>query len=188
MAVSRTIRAAECRVMPWKNGHGSTTELAVEPSGASLEGFDWRISIAELRASGLFSSFPGYDRIIVQLDGPPMTLTHGDRPPVALEQFVPHAFSGDDETSCDVAGVAHDFNLIVRQGVGRPTLTVHRVAEGEELTFESAEAVVLHVLEGGLETADGVRLGGGDTRIERAREMPEYRASSRALVLVATPT
>lgn len=58
----------------------------------------------------------GYDRIIVQLDGgPPMTLTHGAGSPVALEPLVPHGFSGDDETACDVAGVAHDFNLIVRR-------------------------------------------------------------------------
>ena len=94
---SRTIRAADCRVMPWKNGRGSTTELAVEPEGAPLDGFDWRVSIAELRGSGPFSTFPGYDRIIVQLDGPSMTLTHGSDPPVALGHLVPHAFSGDDD-------------------------------------------------------------------------------------------
>ncbi len=172
--------------MPWKNGQGSTTELAVEPAGAALDAFDWRLSIAELRGSGPFSTFPGYDRIIVQLDGPPMTLTHGSDAPVALEQLVPHAFSGDSDTTCAVDGVAHDFNLIVRRGVLRPTLTVHRLAEGEELALESAGAVVLHVLEGELETADGVRLGGGDTRIESAREIPGYVASSRTLVLVAT--
>ena len=73
----RTIRHGDCPVMPWKNGQGSTTELAIEPPGAALDGFDWRISIAELRGSGPFSTFPGYDRIIVQLDGPPMILTHG---------------------------------------------------------------------------------------------------------------
>ena len=96
----RTIRAGDCRVIPWKNGQGTTTELAVEPPGASFEA----LRLADLdrgaARSGPFSRFPGYDRIIVQLDGPPMTLTHGSRPLVALERLVPHAFSGDDETAC----------------------------------------------------------------------------------------
>ena len=42
----RTIRHGDCPVMPWRNGQGSTTELAIEPPGAALDGFDWRISIA----------------------------------------------------------------------------------------------------------------------------------------------
>jgi environmental stress-induced protein Ves len=172
--------------MPWRNGRGSTTELAVEPPGAALDAFDWRLSIAELRGSGPFSTFPGYDRIIVQLDGPPMTLTHGSDPPTALEQLVPHAFSGDDETTCAVDGVAHDFNLIVRRGVLRPTLTVHRLAEGEQLVCASGDAVVLHVVNGSLEAADGVRLGAGDTRVATAPELLTHRATRQALTLVAT--
>ncbi len=184
----RTIRARDCRVMPWRNRRGSTTELVVEPPGAALDGFDWRTSIAELRGSGPFSRFPGYDRIIVQLDGPPMTLTHGASPPVALEQLVPHAFSGDDETMCAVDGVAHDFNLIVRRGVARPTLTVHRLGEGEELSGESGAATVLHVLDGCLAAADGVQLGAGDTCVASAAEIPAHHARGRAVVLVATLT
>ena len=30
----RVIRAGDCKRMPWKNGGGSTTELAVFPDGA----------------------------------------------------------------------------------------------------------------------------------------------------------
>jgi environmental stress-induced protein Ves len=172
--------------MPWKNGQGSTTELAVEPLGAALDAFDWRLSIAELRGSGPFSTFPGYDRIIVQLDGPPLTLTHGSDLPTTLEQLVPHAFSGDDDTTCAVDGVAHDFNLIVRRGVLRPTLTVHRLAEGEMLACDGEGVTVVHILEGRLESTTGVHLCTGDTRVERPGCPPEYRVGSRALVLVAT--
>ena len=42
----RVIRAAECQTMPWKNGGGETTEIAVFPSGAGLDDFEWRISMA----------------------------------------------------------------------------------------------------------------------------------------------
>ena len=58
------------------------------------------------------------------------SLTHAGRPPVTLQPLVPHAFSGDDETDCDVAGIAHDFNLIVRRDHARAALAVHRLGRG----------------------------------------------------------
>ena len=171
--------------MPWKNGQGSTTELAVEPPGATLDDFLWRVSIAELRAPGPFSAFPGYDRIITQLDGPPMTLTHGREQPVVLRPLVPHAFSGDDETGCDVAGIAHDFNLIVRRDHARATLGVHRLSEGETLAGDADAVTLLHLLEGDLAGSDGERLSEGDTRIEKAGTKASYRVVGHALVLLA---
>jgi environmental stress-induced protein Ves len=186
MVTPRTIRAGSTRVMPWKNGQGSTTELAVEPPGATLDDFLWRVSIAELRAPGPFSTFPGYDRIITQLDGPPMTLTHAGRRPVVLQPLVPHAFSGDDETDCDVAGIAHDFNLIVRRGHARGALTVHWLGEGEILAGEADAVTVLHLLEGELTASGGELLRAGDTHIEEAGRKPSYSSRGRALVLLAS--
>jgi len=37
--------------VPWKNGGGSTTEIAIGPPAAGFEGFDWRVSIASIAAS-----------------------------------------------------------------------------------------------------------------------------------------
>ena len=185
MVTPRTIRAADCRVMPWKNGQGSTTELAVEPPGAALDGFLWRISIAELRGPGPFSTFRGCDRIITQLDGPPMTLTHGGGAPVTLQPLVPHVFSGDDQTECVVEGSAHDFNLIVRRDHARATLAVHALSEGETLAGEADAVTVLHLREGELAASGGELLGPGDTRIENAGGGVSYRTSRRALVLLA---
>src|SRR5690606_24981691 len=48
--------------MPWKNGGGTTLQLAISPKGASLEDFAWRISSAQVAVDGAFSSFPGADR------------------------------------------------------------------------------------------------------------------------------
>jgi len=172
--------------MPWKNGQGSTTELAVEPPGANLDDFLWRVSIAELRAPGPFSTFPGYDRIITQLDGPPMTLTHGGGLPLTLQPLVPHAFSGDDETDCDVAGIAHDFNLIVRRDHACATLEVHTLSEGETLAGDADAVTLLHLIEGDLAVSDGERLSEGDTRIEKAGTKASHRVVGHALVLVAT--
>jgi environmental stress-induced protein Ves len=186
MVTPRTIGAGSTRVMPWKNGLGSTTELAVEPPGASLDAFLWRVSIAELRGPGPFSTFPGYDRIITQLDGSPMKLTHGGAPPVVLRPLVPHAFSGDDETACAVEGIAHDFNLIVRRDHARAALEVHRLGHGDAITSEAGAETVLHLLEGELAASDGGRLDEGDTRIEKVGEKISYRAGRNALVLLAS--
>jgi hypothetical protein len=183
---ARTIRSGDCRVMPWRNGQGSTTELAVEPPGATLDRFFWRASIAELRGSGPFSTFAGYERLVVQLDGPPMTLTHAGNAPVVLQPLVPHAFSGDDETDCDVAGVAHDFNLIVRRDHASATLAVHRLSEGETLAGGADAVTLLHILEGELAASDGELLGAGDTRIEEGGEAQPHRAVALAIVLVAS--
>jgi environmental stress-induced protein Ves len=54
---------------PWKNGGGQTRELVCQPAGASLQDFDWRISVATIAASGPFSSYPGVDRSITLLAG-----------------------------------------------------------------------------------------------------------------------
>jgi environmental stress-induced protein Ves len=182
----RTIRSADCRVMPWKNGHGSTTEIAVEPPGAALDGFEWRISVAELRGSGPFSTFPGYDRVILQLDGQPMSLAHGGAAPVRLEPLVPHAFSGDDETACAVDGVAHDFNLMVLRDVADAELAVHALSGGEGIERDGDAATVVYVLEGELELQDGDPLGAGDARVEGAGEGPLCRSPGPAVVLVAS--
>jgi environmental stress-induced protein Ves len=186
MVTQRTIRAGSTRVMPWKNGQGSTTELAVEPPGATLDDFLWRVSIAELRGSGPFSAFAGYDRVITQLDGPPMSLTHAGRSPVVLQPLVPHAFSGDDETECAVDGIAHDFNLIVRRGHARAALAVHRVDDCQALGGEFDAVTLLHLLEGELAASDGALLDAGDTRIEEAGEKAFYRSCGHSLVLLAS--
>jgi environmental stress-induced protein Ves len=60
--------------MPWKNGGGQTTEIAVS-AGASLADFDWRVSIAEINADGPFSAFAGVDRTLVLLSGAGVRLT-----------------------------------------------------------------------------------------------------------------
>ncbi len=62
--------------MPWKNGGGSTRELARHPAHQPDDGtFDWRLSVADVAADGPFSSFPGLDRILVLLSGNGMALS-----------------------------------------------------------------------------------------------------------------
>lgn len=132
MSCLRLLRQSDYRVMPWKNGLGTTTELAVDPPGAGLDAFTWRVSIAHLAASGPFSTFPGYDRILVQLEGEPMTLSHEGGGEHRLEPLVPYRFAGEVATTGTLgAGPARDFNVMVRREQASADLVVVTYEPGQ---------------------------------------------------------
>ncbi|KJV09634.1 HutD-family protein [Elstera litoralis] len=112
------LRAHEYRRMPWKNGGGETTEIAVFPPEADLAGFGWRVSMATVASDGPFSVFDGIDRTLLILDGPGMALTIAEEPPVVLTQTSdPLAFPADAPTSARlVGGPILDLNVMTRRG------------------------------------------------------------------------
>lgn len=131
MTTHRVLSPADFRRMPWKNGGGTTTEIAAFPPGAGLESFAWRVSMADVDRDGPFSIFSGVDRTLVLLEGRGIRLT-GDGEPVDLRAtFEPIDFSGDLDLMCTlVAGPIRDFNLLVRRGKARGNVVVRR--EGGE--------------------------------------------------------
>ncbi|MBW8908282.1 MAG: HutD family protein [Mesorhizobium sp.] len=114
----RILRAAGYRVMPWKNGGGTTTEIAVSPEAAGLDDFDWRISIARVETSGPFSSFAGIDRTLAVLEGEGIVLDIAGQPPERLTSAsAPLAFPGDVPTSAAlIGGPITDLNVMTRRG------------------------------------------------------------------------
>lgn len=113
----RIIRAAQRRVMPWKNGGGTTTEIVVFPEGASLRDFDWRISTAHVGQDGPFSSFPGVDRTLAVLSGGGIRLAFADGETVTLDtDSQPFAFGADRAvTGLLAAGPIDDLNVMSRR-------------------------------------------------------------------------
>ncbi|SFO54272.1 hypothetical protein SAMN03159463_02190 [Mesorhizobium sp. NFR06] len=114
----RILRAAGYRVMPWKNGGGTTTEIAVSPDGAGLDNFDWRVSMARVEASGAFSSFAGIDRTLSVLEGEGIVLDIAGEPPARLTTAsAPLAFPGDVPSSAAlIGGPITDLNVMTRRG------------------------------------------------------------------------
>ena len=106
------LRAADYPRMPWKNGGGSTEEITRD-AGEGLEGFGWRLSIADIGESGGFSRFEGYQRIISVLQGAGMHLQVDGLSTRALRPFDAFAFKGESAVSCSlIDGPIRDFNLI----------------------------------------------------------------------------
>lgn len=108
------------KAMPWKNGLGTTTEIAIHPPGAGLTGapFDWRVSLAEVGTDGDFSRFPGYDRSILVAEGAGMELGFDSAPPARLAGLgAMTSFSGDWYTRCHLlGGPVRDFNVMSARG------------------------------------------------------------------------
>lgn len=107
------VRAADQRVMPWRNGLGTTREIAVGPAGAA-DRFAWRVSIATIERPCPFSPFPGYDRTIMVIDGAGMVLEVDGRRHRIERHFEPFAFAGEATVACaPVAGPIDDYNVMV---------------------------------------------------------------------------
>ncbi len=120
----------ELPAMPWKNGGGITRELACRPTGASLDDFVWRVSIADVCQSGPFSIFPGIDRIITLLEGDGMHLQFAQGGTHALTGALePYRFRGEENLGAHLVGSpSRDFNLMVRRDAARGEIEVRRIS------------------------------------------------------------
>jgi environmental stress-induced protein Ves len=111
----KIIRASDLTSRPWKNGGGVTCEIAIDPPGASLQDFRWRISRARIEADGPFSLFPNCERWITCVEGSGFALHFDDGVKLAVPPFLPVRFSGDRRVACRVAGPCTDINVIARR-------------------------------------------------------------------------
>ncbi|MFF4450777.1 HutD family protein [Streptomyces sp. NPDC001502] len=128
----RLLRAAERAATVWKNGGGVTREVAAWPEGADMDGFGWRVSLAEVAADGPFSAFPGIGRTLTLAEGAGMDLTVAGVRRLVDERFAPQDFPGDEPTDCRLlSGPVVNFNVMYRRSaveaqtaVVRGTLTL----------------------------------------------------------------
>lgn len=114
---TRLIPYAQLEASPWKNGGGSTTEIAVAPAGAGFDSFDWRISLATIAQDGPFSVFEGIDRTLALVAGQGVTLDIDGAQRIALDAGSPSiAFNGESRVSAALAGgPTTDFNVMTRR-------------------------------------------------------------------------
>ncbi|RRV27883.1 HutD family protein [Pseudomonas sp. o96-267] len=135
---------ATARAMPWKNGGGTTVELAISPADAGLEDFAWRLSTAQVAVDGAFSSFPGIDRSLAVLAGNGVCLQRADgQREILLSGDVIAVFSGEEAISAQLLdGPITDLNLMTRRGVWSHELRLVRL-QGEQVLVNDAELLLL---------------------------------------------
>lgn len=120
MASSRlsavVVRKSDFQKMPWKNGKGLTSEISIDPAGASISenSFHWRLSSAKMAEDGVFSSFPGYERYLAHVKGDELELNFGPgKRQILLQLGQVCQFSGTESVSFMLrGGPVEDLNLI----------------------------------------------------------------------------
>jgi environmental stress-induced protein Ves len=123
------------RVVPWRNGAGTTTVVAEGwPDGA--DGADgagpasepvWRISIATIERAAPFSEFAGVDRLLMPLSPAGLDLVIDGRR-VRGEAFDVLPFAGESAVEVvDVTTRGLDLNLMTVRGAAVGTLAAHRL-------------------------------------------------------------
>lgn len=123
--------------VPWKNGQGTTLELASGQLDGALArtGFLWRISIADMVESAEFSRFEGVARILTVIAGHGLQLRGGSfDKPLACMPFEPVSFAGD--AACFghlLDGPVKNFNVMVDEGSACATVHVHDLPKSIQL-------------------------------------------------------
>ncbi|MBT5072773.1 MAG: HutD family protein [Kordiimonadaceae bacterium] len=112
----KIISPEQFKHVPWKNGQGSTTELAIN-DGGNVDSFKWRLSIASVIKNGVFSDFSGYFRNLVLIEGQGITLEHDQAKTDKLDTLLSIAkFDGTSRTlGLLKSGPIKDFNIMTNK-------------------------------------------------------------------------
>lgn len=155
------LRASDYKRMPWKNGGGETVEIAIFPPAASVNDFDWRISMATVASDGPFSIFPGIDRTLSILQGNGMALAVAANDPLLLTmESAPLPFPADVSVNATLpGGPIVDLNVMTRRSAFR-----HAVRRQSGTFSATAEGVTTLIL--ALDPL-AVSSGDGKTNLER---------------------
>jgi environmental stress-induced protein Ves len=120
---------ADLPATPWHNGGGLTRPLAsghAPGAAAHADGFDWRISLADIAADGPFSTFSGIDRHALLMGNGAVELS-GPSAAVMARPLLPISFPSELELDArrQPGTVAPRFlNLMVRRSALRGEIRI----------------------------------------------------------------
>lgn len=182
------------RRVPWKNGLGTTREVATCPEDAGVsERFLWRVSVASVAQSCPFSEFHGYERTILLVSGDGFELDFADAAPARALRSPLEActFQGEWRTRCRLlGGPVEDLNVMVDRTRASATVEVARERLSRDLDAPVSAAVV--VAAGGPgEVEVGGRthaLGSGDAlRVDGAPQSLVLRPQGGLVLVTFSP-
>ncbi|EJN00325.1 HutD family protein [Herbaspirillum sp. YR522] len=123
------VTLADLAATPWRNGGGQTRALGsghAPHTQPHADGFDWRISLADITADGPFSTFAGIDRHALLIGEGTVELA-GPSAAVMARPLLPISFPGElDLSARRRAGTvqARLLNLMVRRSALRGRIRI----------------------------------------------------------------
>ncbi|WP_265433427.1 HutD family protein [Aeromonas salmonicida] len=177
------IKESDQLKMPWKNKQGTTAQILISPKGATLDklDFDYRLSSAPIKEAGVFSRFPGYQRILLPVSGAGFVLN--GHPYATLEAA---HFSGDDETHCALLKKeVTDLGLIYDPSRISANVRVLNLPFPLTLTLEADKTYLCHLLSGQLTVQDHT-LAVNDTLVVTGEESIRLECQKKTAIAFFT--
>jgi uncharacterized protein len=177
----KLLRAGDFGKSPWKNGAGVTHEIFRR---AGPTGLLWRLSIAEVKANGRFSEFPGLARILTVIAGAGLKLSASGRIFSALP-LRPVGFSGDLALNCRlIRGAVLNFNVIFDPRLMDASVRLVDGPAAPGLVHADGREFLFYCLEGQLGVAAGEILDAGSALLfDRPTDAIDWTSMARGLLL-----
>ena len=153
---------------PWKNGQGTTRQIAIHPANADISNFHWRISAATVNTVGPFSNFDNVTRSLALLTGDKITLNiqgqtvelHRDGQPVTFSGTVP-----TEMTDCPAPAL--DFGVMTNNNFAKHSLVHADFNDGQTYQRKSSTTLILALKpcqldKNSLDTFDAILLSESD--------------------------
>lgn len=135
----RTYTAADFKLMPWKNGGGTTLELFSLRNSQDETLF--RLSSASVKQDGPFSIFPNIERILFLTSGSGFRLKFPDFDLLMSTPLSPITFNGEESINCELLDKeCTDFNIMTDRSFGSSKLEIKNVKLGDQ--FPSREEML----------------------------------------------
>lgn len=143
-------------IMPWKNGLGTTAQIAVAPDG------QWRISAATVNNPNPFSEFKGYQRLLTIWRGSGLLLNEYKLLPGDV-----YKFSGEVPIFCkNLSPEVIDLGVIYHPEKVTATMEIISMAESKTLTLAKGLNFIFCV-EGSFQIEDLIVMEGETLRIDK---------------------
>ena len=175
--------AADFIEQRWKNGRGSTLELAKGSDYAPANLHSWRFSIATLRENCSYSNFPGYQRTQVMLEGDSVRLNFACAKQLQLHKLTQASFAGDEAVSCSLGTkrTATMFNLMTARDYLQHSLeVVSQCGPLADLSL-TVDLLFVYALQGGIT----VQVAGYSQRMQSGALLKIDRPAESKILLVA---
>lgn len=149
----RVLSSYDYTAMPWKNGRGTSLQIAAFPNDADAESCDWRVALATMDTPCEFSLYPGVDRSLSLISGGALRLTskcdeYSYSNEIKLTQGAVFSWPGEQQIDATADGNGLfsicDFNIMTRRSNCSHTLAFCNIQD-EQIVCRGQIVVVFCV-------------------------------------------